>query len=167
MSDDKAVRYDIQSFDVITTAVRDLLDEFPGLNSGEYITFSVLGDTSGKAVYPISSGVIQTELNSITDHVTQVCLYPFYVIYRVAGPSEQTRANVKEWLDNLGRWLEKQEVTINGETHRIETYPTLTGDRRILKFERQTPGYLEAVNDNKSEDWIIQIAMQYQNEFER
>lgn len=159
-------RYDVSGYDIVTTALLELLNEFPGLDGME-IAFSTLGDSSGVAMYPISSAVIQTEKEDVTGHVVQTCLYPFHVIYRASGLSESRKASVKEWLDNLGRWLEKEEITIRNTVYRLSQYPTLTGARKIERIERQTPGYLDSINENKSENWVIYITMQYINEFDR
>lgn len=165
--DKKVVKYDIDGFDVVTTALRELLDQYPGLSDGDEITFSMLDDDSGKAMFPVNGSVIESEKESITGHVTQVCLYPFYIIYRASGLSENRKANVKEWLDNLGKWLEKQEITIKNNKYKLEEYPILTGNRKFLTIDRQTPAYLDSTNDNKSENWAIYISARYQNDFDR
>lgn len=168
MADDKKpVKYDIDGFDVVTTALRELINQYPALSDGDEITFSMLDDASGKALFPVSGSVIETEKESITGHVTQVCLYPFCIIYRASGLSENRKANVKEWLDNLGKWLEKQEVTIKNVTYKLEEYPVLTGNRKFLSIDRQTPAYLDSTNENKSENWAINISARYQNDFDR
>jgi len=158
--------YDYSGYEIVTNALLELLNDFPGLD-GESITFSTLEDSRGIAMYPISSAVIQNEKEDITGRVKQICLYPFFVIYRASGLSESRKVSVKEWLDNLGRWLEKEEITIKNATHRIKKYPILTGKREIERIDRQTPGYLESINDNQSENWVIYITMQYINEFDR
>lgn len=163
----KQVRYDIDGYDVVTAAIRDLVNNYPGIPPNDEITFSILGEDSGKAMFPVSGAIIETEKESITGHVSQVCLYPFYVIYRAGGLSEDRKAAVKEWLDNLGKWLERQIVTIGGEEYALTDYPTLTGERKFLSIDRQTPAYLDSTNDNKSENWAIYISARYRNEFDR
>ena len=104
----KAVKYDIDGFDVITTALQELVNQFPELRERETkLHFSTLDDASGKAMFPVSGAVIESEKESITGHVTQVCLYPFCVICRASGTKPKRKADIKEWLDNLGKWLEK------------------------------------------------------------
>lgn len=163
----KKIRYDFDGHEIVTAALRELVNRYPGVPPDEEIAFSTLGEDSGKAMFPISGAIIETEKESITGHVTQVCLYPFYVIYRAAGLSEDRKAAVKEWLDNLGRWLEKQPVKVDGSEYVLEGYPELTGNRKFLSVARQSPGYLDNVNDNQSEDWAISISARYQNEFDR
>ena len=164
--DNKTVNYDISSQEVVTTAIMEMLNDYPGLNGAE-VAFSTLGESNGIAMYPISSAVIQSETINIIGGVTQICLYPFHVVYRASGLSESRKASVKEWLDNLGRWLEKEEITINGINYKLSQYPELTGDRKIEKISRQTPGYLDTINENQSENWVIYITLQYINKYEQ
>lgn len=162
---EKQVRYDLDGYEVITSALRELLNQFPGLPEGDEIAFSTLGAESGKAMYPITGAIIETERKDILGGVTQVCLYPFFVIYRASGLSESRKAAVKEWLDNLGRWLERQTVNISGLDYTLESYPPLTGRRTFLSIQRQTPAYLDNTQDNNAEDWAIYISARYRNEF--
>lgn len=163
----KQVRYDIDGYDIVTTALRELINQYPGLSDVDEITFSTLNENDGKAMFPVSGAIIETEKESITGHVNQVCLYPFYVIYRQALLTENRKADIKEWLDTLGKWLEMQPVTINGENCTLSEYPPLTGNREFLSIDRQTPAYLDSTNDNKSENWAIYISARYRNEFDR
>lgn len=163
---EEQIRYDVEGYDAITAALRELLNKYPGLQqTGDEISFSTLGEDSGKTMYPISGAVIEREQRFILGDVRQVCQYPFHVIYRAAGLSENRKAAVKEWLDNLGRWLEGQSVKINGVEYRMEEYPTLSDNRRFISISRQTPAYLSAINENNSEDWVIYILARYTNEF--
>lgn len=118
-------------------------------------------------MFPISGAVIQTETTDITGHVTQLCLYPFYIVYRAGSLTQNRKANVKEWLDNLGKWLERQKISIGEREYKISKYPKLTGSRKFISISRQTPAYLDSISDDKVEDWAIYISAQYQNEFER
>lgn len=163
----KEIRYDLDGYDILTAALRDIINAYPGLEYGEEIAFSILGEDEGKAMFPLSGAVVEKEKESITGHVQQICVYPFCVIYRAAGLSENNKASVKEWLDDLGRWLELQPVMIRGEPHRLDNYPALTGKRKMLTVSRQSPAYLDGTNDNQSENWAIYLSARYQNEFDR
>lgn len=161
----KPVGYDLDGYEIVTKALMDLINTFPGLYDGEVIEFSVLGESSGIAVYPISSAVIESERRNIIGEVKQVIVYPFYVIYRTSGQNSSRKENVKEWLDDLGRWLEKKEVKVSGQNYKLESYPDLTGNRKITSIARQTSSYLDTENDDKTENWAIYITMNYSNEF--
>jgi len=168
MAEQKILGYDYSmpyadGTDNVTTALRELLNSYPELSTSDEITFSVLDTDSGKAMFPTSSVAILNEIEDVTGHVEQTCVYPFMVIYRVSGLTENRKANVKEWLDNLGRWLEKQEV--NGNV--IESYPTLTKGKEFTKIARTSQGYLYNTSEDKVEDWAISIQATYTNEFDR
>lgn len=163
---EKEIKYDVDGEEAITSALRELINEYPALSEDDEIQFATLGADNGKAMFPVSGAVISTERESVTGHVTQTCVYPFYVVYRASGLSENRKAAVKEWLDNLGKWLERQEVTINKEPQKLARYPTLSGDREFTSIDRQTPAYLDGTNENKSEDWAIYISAHYRNEYD-
>ena len=96
----------------------------------------------------------------------QTCEYPFIVIYRASGLTESRKEKVKEWLDNLGRWLERQTVVINGTEYKLNDYPNLTRGRTFKNIQRVTPSYLDSINENKAENWAINIVATYKNEFD-
>ena len=156
-------KYDLDGQEVITDALMKLINRYPGLSSEDTIKFSILGEDNGKAIFPVSGAMVETEKNTITGKVIQECLYPFYVIYRAAGLSEQRKASVKEWLDNLGKWLERQKIVVNNTEYRLDDYPSLTGERKFLSIKRNTPSYLDSTNENMSENWAIYISARYQN----
>lgn len=167
MADEKKVKYDVEGYDIITSAIRELVNQYPGLQDGEEIAFSVLGEDSGKALFTLNGAVIESEKEDITGHVTQICSYPFTIVYRAARLSENRKADVKEWLDNLARWLKRQKVTLGDTEYCLSSYPTLTNGRKFTEFDQQTPGHLDSINENASENWIVQITAKYRNEFDK
>lgn len=152
--------YDVASYDIITTMLYDLINDFPLLSSGDSFSFSVLSEDRGKAFFPSSGAIIESNIEDVLGGIEQICNYPFTVVYRAAGLDETRRAQIKEWLDNLGRWLEGQTITSQSASYKIE-YPELTGDRKILSIRRTTPAYLDSINANKSENWAIAISLRY------
>ena len=163
---DKEVRYDIDGQEVVSTALMDLINEYPGLTQGEYIQYATLGDSKGKAVFPTSGSAIKKEIKDVTGHVEQTCDYPFIVIYRASGLSESRKEKVKEWLDNLGRWLEKQPIIVNGKEYQLDEYPALTRGRKFKLIQRVSPSYLDSINEDKAENWAINITATYTNEYD-
>lgn len=164
---DKQVKYDVDGYEAVTAALRELLNQYPALPDGDEISFSTLSENRGKAMFPVSGSVIETERQSVTGKVTEICLYPFYVIYRAGGLSADNKARIKEWLDNLGKWLEQKKVLIDGTEYLLGEYPPLTDGRKFLSISRQTPAYLDTVNEDKSENWAIYISARYQNEYRK
>lgn len=165
MAEQKQVKYDIDGYEAVTSALRELLNQYPGLSEDDKIAFATLGENSGKAMFPISGAVVETEKTTITGKVTKICLYPFYVIYRASGLNENRKAKVKEWLDTLGKWLEQQSVNIDETDYHLEELPPLTTGRKFLSIERQSPSYLDTVNENQSENWAIYISARYKYEY--
>ena len=167
MAEQKQVKYDIDGYEKVTTALTELLNQYPALERGEEITFSVLEESSGIGMFPVSGAVVETEKRSITGKVTKVCLYPFYVVYRASGQGEKGKERIKEWLDTLGKWLEQQKVVIDGEEYLLSELPPLTDGRKFLSIERQTPSYMAEPQENKAEDWVIYISARYQYEYQK
>ena len=163
---EKQITYDVDGYDVVTDALLTLINQYPALD-GDVVKFSTLSKESGKSMFPISGAVIESEKENIIGHITQVCQYPFYIICRESGLSEQNRAKVKEQLDNLGKWLEKKEISIEDKKYQLKEYPTLTGERKFLSISRQTPSYLDNVTESMTEDWAISISARYQYEYDK
>lgn len=138
--------------DNLTQAIMKLLNEFPQLD-GE-IEFQTLDTTKGKAMFPNPSVAILLENESVTGHVTQRCAYAFTVVYRTRTTATN-KEKIKEWLDNLGRWLEHTE------------YPVLEGEKEFRKIERTSQSYLYGETTDKAQDWAISLQATYTNEFDR
>lgn len=164
---DNIVGIDGGAYDQLTQAVVDLVNDYPALAPDDEIRFSVLDLLTGKALFPSSAPIITQERISITDHVVQECQYAFSIVYRAAGMSEPRKIVAKEWLENLGRWLEGQTVTVDGADYKLTEYPTLTDGREFRRFSRTSPAYLYTIQANQSEDWTINITAYYHNEFDR
>lgn len=163
----KPKRYDVDGYEIVTNAIKDLLNSFPMLGIDETIRFSTLGEDSGISFYPVSGAVIATETTSVTGKVNQLCNYPFYIVYRTAADGQNAKISIKEWLDSLGKWLEKQPILVAGETEQLTEYPTLTGGREITEIARQTPAFLNETNSENVQDWVISLALKYRNIFYR
>lgn len=164
---DKPVVYDIEGQEVVTTALMELINQYPGLMDGDEIKYSVLAEDGGKAIFPTSGAAIRTETRNILGRVKQYVDYPFIMIYRASGLNQKRKENAKEWLDNLGRWLEKQPIVIQGQTYHLDAYPVLTRDRKFDTIKRTSVSYLDSINESKAENWAINITATYINEFRR
>ena len=163
---EKQYAIDIDGTEIVSTALMALLNRFPGLN-GKKIAFSTLSDTAGIGFFPTSGAVILSEKESITGHVTQVCMYPFSIVYRAAPKTETQKLRIKELLDAIGKWLEQQPIVINGVTHQLEKYPDLGEGRVIKSISRKNPGHLNGTYQDGVEDWMIAVSLKYEVEFYR
>ena len=161
------IGFDVEGYDAITTALMALVNTYPGLDDGEEFGFATEPADEGVAIFPTTGSFIYDERESITGHVTQLCQYPFTVVYRKSGLNSNRRVTAKEWMDTFARWIERQPVTIDGTMYVLQEWPDLTGNREIREVTRQSPAYLANVNDDKSENWIMDVVIRYRNEFDR
>lgn len=164
MAEKKQVKYDIDGYEIITNALMALLNQYPDLGNDK-IRFSTFATESGIAMFPGMGAVVEVEKRSVTGKVYQSCNYPFNIVYKVAGVSENNKIQVKDFLDKLGKWLEKQTVTIGTQEYKLEAYPALTDNREITSISRTTPAYLDTVEENKTENWVISMILRYSNEY--
>lgn len=160
----KPIGVDASGFEMLTNAVRDLLQSYPGLGRRN-IRFEEM-DESGGLIFSADGGaLVMTERRSITDHVTQTCQYPFLVVYRTAATKESEKLLVQEFLETLGKWLCMEKAVIDGEVHRLTAYPALTDGRRITRVTRSN-SYGTVPNEDKTQDWILPVVVQYTYEFD-
>ena len=159
---------DIDGTEAVSKVLLTLLNTFPGLSEGKSIKFSTLEEDSGIGFFPTTGAAYLRDTEDVTGHVSQVCLYPFSVVYRAAPKSEAQRMRIKEYLDALGKWLEKQPVTLNGTEYQLAEYPALASGNRIIKsISRSSPAYINNAYQDGIEDWIIAARLTYENEFDR
>lgn len=164
MDEKKPIGSDTSGHEIVPKAVLELLNGFPGLQ-GRTIMFEEIGDADGIAFSSDSGPLIMSERRSITDHVLQTCQYPFFVIYRTTGTREFQKLHVQTFLDALGKWLCKEPVEIDGAEHQLKQYPKLSDNRKITRISRNN-AYGLIPNENKSQDWMLPVTIQYTNEFD-
>lgn len=164
--DNRQPVYDVQSYDIVTTALMDLLNQYPLLD-GETITFGDLSAVYGKAMFPQSGAIVTNEVRDILGNREQTCAYPFVVLYRAGAMTPNNKISAKEWLDQLGLWLEKQPITVDGETYKITDYPPLSDNRKFTQINRTTPATLNDILANNVEEWAITLTAQYTNKLYR
>ena len=167
MDEVKKFGFDFDGFDYVTNALMSLINSFPGLDEGERFTFATIPNEDGLSVIASSGSFIIEHHESITDYVWEVCAYPFTVIYRASGLNQSRKIAAKEWMDTLAKWLTRQTVWINGQEYHLEKWPALSEGRRIKTITRQSPAYLASINEDTSENWVMDLIIQYHNEFER
>lgn len=161
------IAFDLDGAAAVSSVLLTLLNQFPGLGTRK-VLFSTLAEKAGIGFFPTSGAAILSDTEDITGHVTQVCLYPFTVVYRSAPQTEGQKLKAKEFLDALGKWLERQPVTVNGVAHQISAYPTLASGNRVIKtISRSNPAHLSTAYQDGIEDWAISATLQYENEFDR
>ena len=161
------ISFDVDGSEAVSSVLLALLNEFPGLGE-RTISFSTLEESSGIGFFPTSGAAILSDQEDITGHVKQVCLYPFIIVYRSAPRTEARKLKVKEFLDTLGKWLERQPVVINDVEYQLSAYPTLASGNRVIKsVGRSNPAHLEKAYDDGIEDWAVSATLRYENEFDK
>ena len=167
MDKEKQYPLDVEGADYVTDALMNTLNSSPGLLSNEKFLFSSTNLSDGLNVAATSGAVIVEEHESVTGHVWQMCAYPFMVIMRASGLNSDRKIEAKEWMDKLAEWLTRKAVTIDGSTYQMKKWPELSGDREIRRIVRNTPAYLAEVTPDKVESWVMDLTIQYRQEFDR
>lgn len=155
---------DIETDTLLSQVLVDLVNEFP---SPMVVTFNNLNDREGIAIFPQGSTFLLNEVISITDYVRQECFYSFNIIYRISPRKDGQKMRVKEYLDMLGSYLEKQAVTIDDTVYKIDEYPELSAGKKILSITRSSQAYLASQYEDGVEDWLVGFNLVYKNEFQR
>ncbi len=162
----KPIGKDASGYDVLTIAVKALLNQFPGLYENETIKFEELGEDSGIAFSADNGALIFSETEDVLGGVRQTCQYPFYIIYRTSSTKERQKMSIQEFLDTFGKWLCREPVVIDGSEERLSNYPTLSQGRKITKVTRDNSYGLEP-QESGVQDWILPVSIEYKYDFER
>lgn len=162
----KPIGKDASGYDVLTIAVKALLNQFPGLYENETIKFEELGEDSGIAFSADNGALIFFETEDVLGGVRQTCQYPFYIIYRTSSTKERQKMSIQEFLDTFGKWLCREPVVIDGSEERLSNYPTLSQGRKITKVTRDNSYGLEP-QESGVQDWILPVSIEYKYDFER
>ena len=162
----KPIGKDASGYDVLTIAVKALLNQFPGLYENETVKFEELGEDSGIAFSADNGALIFSETEDVLGGVRQTCQYPFYIIYRTSSTKERQKMSIQEFLDTFGKWLCRESVVIDGSEQRLSKYPTLSQGRKITKVTRDNSYGLEP-QESGVQDWILPVSIEYKYDFER
>lgn len=162
----KPIGKDASGYDVLTIAVKALLNQFPGLYENETVKFEELGENSGIAFSADNGALIFSETEDVLGGVRQTCQYPFYIIYRTSSTKERQKMSIQEFLDTFGKWLCREPVVIDGSEQRLSNYPTLSQGRKITKVTRDNSYGLEP-QESGVQDWILPVSIEYKYDFER
>lgn len=160
---DKVIGRDASGFDILTRAVKSLLNQYPGLEDGEVIKFEELGKESGIAFSADNGALVYAETEDVCGFRHQKCQYPFYVVYRTASNKERLKLSAQEFLDSLGKWLCQEPIVINGTQTRLAAFPALSEGRIIKRITRENSYGLEP-NADAVQDWVLPVTVQYTND---
>lgn len=164
MADVRPLGADASGYEILTEAVRSMLNQFPGLETGEKVFFEQLGKDYGIAFFNNAGAVIYGESEDIIGGVHQTCQYPFLVIYRSTSTRENAKLDIVEFLEQMGKWLCKERVNINGTDARIIEYPALSDGWEIKKITREN-AYGAQPGENGEQDWVLPVTVEYTHDF--
>lgn len=162
----KPIGKDATGYEVITEAMKDLLNQFPGLLPGEQIKYEELKKDQGIAFSNDSGALVYSETEDVIGGVHQTCQYPFFIVYRSAGSArEAQKMSIQEFLDAFGKWLCQEPAVINEDTYKLSSYPKLAGTRQIKRITRDN-SYGTEPHESGVQDWLLPVTVQYTNDFE-
>lgn len=162
----KPIGKDATGYEVITEAMKDLLNQFPGLLPGEQVKYEELKKDQGIAFSNDSGALVYSETEDVIGGVHQTCQYPFFIVYRSAGSArEAQKMSIQEFLDAFGKWLCQEPAVIDEETYKLSSYPKLAGTRQIKRITRDN-SYGTEPQESGVQDWLLPVTVQYTNDFE-
>lgn len=162
----KPIGRDATGYEVITEAMKDLLNQFPGLSKDEEVKYEELAADSGIAFSNDAGALVYTEREDVIGGVHQTCQYPFFIVYRASSSTkERYKMTIQEFLDAFGKWLCREPVLIDGETYKLAGYPKLAGTRQIKKIIRDN-SYGTEPQESGVQDWLLPVSVQYTNDID-
>lgn len=166
MEDNKPIGKDADGKDILADAMKSLLNQYPGLHDGEKIKYEELGADSGIAFYADAGALIYSEKEDVCGTMHQVCQYPFIVVYRTASDKERQKLSVQRFLDNLGKWICREPVAVDGVETRLSAFPGLSRGRVIKRITRDN-SYGTEPQENGVQDWLLPITVKYEYNWEK
>lgn len=155
MADSKQIRIDVREGEALTAPLLEFLNQYPKFQLGESIAFGDARHALGIAMYPMSGALVISETEDITGGHVSNRQYPFYLVYKAGGDSAARAISIKEFLEEIGRWCEEQK------------YETLnTTEIEVTGINRQTVAALESIEENGTENWIINMALYYTKQWQ-
>lgn len=166
MEDNKPIGKDADGKDILADAIKTLLNQYPGLHDGEKIKYEELGTDSGIAFYADAGALIYSEKEDVCGTMHQVCQYPLIVVYRTASDKERQKLSVQRFLDNLGKWICREPVAVDGIETRLSAFPELSRGRVIKRITRDN-SYGTEPQANGVQDWLLPITVKYEYDWEK
>lgn len=156
---------DSSGFEAITEAIRNLLNQFPGLLEGEIVKFEELGEDKGIAFSNNSGALVYAEKRTITGVIHQECRYPFFLVYRMQSTKERQKLIAQQFLDVFGKWICREPNIYERNSVPID-YPNLTNGRTITRIIRDNL-YAQDPQKNGAQDWILPVTVEYTNKYKK
>lgn len=167
MADEKKpIGVDVSGYEVLQDAVRELLNQYPGLLEGEVIRFEELGEKEGICFSNDAGALIYSRKKDVVGTIHESCEYSFFIVYRdAASAKEAKKLRIASFLDSIGKWLCGEKIVIDGQEYRLTSYPKLAQGRKIEDITRKLY-YGTEPQENGVQDWLLPVTVQYTNDFE-
>lgn len=163
---DKPMKTDGTGHEIITEAVKELLNAYPGLYDDERIKFEEANENSGIIFSNNSGAVVYAEKKYISGTVMQSCQYPFFIVYRTsASQKENYKLTIVEFLETMGKWLSGEPVSIKGTEFQLGKYPDMIQGRKITEITWDNVYATDPKDD--VQDWVLPVTVKYTNTFKR
>lgn len=158
MQDEKQV-LDIEEQKAVTRAVAVLLQKCPAVTNRKITTrVEDLMTTPGViGIFPLNGSVYLKKYIS----GSFVGQHSFMLKYRTVPSDDEARIDAADMLDRIGQWLEGRRITIDGSEYELSEYPELSDGREIVSIERQSNAFLNALMQDGSADYQINLKVQY------
>lgn len=166
MEDNKPIGKDAEGYEILREAMKVLLNQYPGLRDGETIKYEEIGKDDGMCFYAEAGALVYSEKEDICGTMHQVCQYPFTVVYRADSKRERQKNQIQNFLDNLGKWICREPVTVDGTETRLSAFPELSRGRTIERITRDN-SYGTQPQENGVQDWLLPITVKYKYELEK
>lgn len=163
---DKPLGMDADGYEILTDAMRELLNQYPGLYPEETIRFEEINVDGGICFSANNGALVMSEKEDVCGTFHQTCLYPFFVVYRTSSDKERQKLAVQKFLDSLGKWVCREPVSVDGEETRLSKWPELSRGRKIDRITRDNSYGLEPAG-NGVQDWLLPITVRYKYDFEK
>lgn len=147
--------------DSALTAVYELLKTYPGAKNIEVKVEELKKDAVCIGIFCNSSGAYYIRKNILGGFQAA---FPFMVIYRSMPRTNDQKISNIDFMNNLGQWLERRAVKLDGIEYKLEKYPTLTNGRVIEKIEITSPAFKDASNKAGEDDYVIVCNMTYRKD---
>lgn len=123
----------------------DIINDCPNIPNGLTIQYSNLDDKESMCLVP-SAKAIYTKQWINGSYEAQ---FPAYLVYRVRPSDTLKRLEAQKNVDMIGEYLENMD------------YPSIDGNRKIVKIERLSNSELAYRDESGIEDWQLSLNLIY------
>lgn len=91
---------------------------------------------------------------------------PFILGHKGRQSSDNRKIKTVDLLNNIGKWLGKEKVTIDDREYVLKEYPLLSDNRKITRIEQQTVPYISDIDEKSNITYICTLKVTYCKEVE-